>query len=56
MSSLTSVISVYMPEQLTAVFKTNKSDSSLRITLLKEIAERLNVSESKHIGFSEING
>ena len=30
--------------------------SSLRITLPKEIAEKLNVSESEHIGFYEVKG
>lgn len=45
-----------MPDKLIAVMKTSKRGSSLRITLPKEIAERLNVSESEHIGFYEVNG
>ena len=39
-----------------AVTKTLKRGSSLRITLPKEIAEKLNVSVSEHIGFYEVNG
>ena len=45
-----------MPDKLIAVTKTSKRDSSLRVTLPKEIAEKLNVSESEHIGFYEIRG
>ena len=45
-----------MPEKLIAVAKTSSKGSSLRITIPKEIAEKLNVSESEHIGFYEING
>ena len=44
-----------MPEKLIAVAKTSSKGSSLRITIPKEIAEKLNVSESEHIGFYEIN-
>ena len=45
-----------MPDKLIAVTKTSTRGSSLRITLPKEIAEKLNVSESEHIGFYEIDG
>lgn len=45
-----------MPDELIAVMKTSKRGSSLRITLPKEIAEKLNVSVSEHIGFYEANG
>ena len=45
-----------MPDKLIAVAKTSSRDSSLRITLAKEIAEKLNVSESEHIGFYEVKG
>lgn len=45
-----------MPDKLLAVTKTSSRGSSLRITLPKEIAERLKVSESEHIGFYEIDG
>ena len=45
-----------MPDKLIAVTKTSKRGSSLRITLPREIAERLNVSESEQIGFYEVNG
>lgn len=45
-----------MAHKLIAVTKTSKRGSSLRITLPKEIAERLRVSESEHIGFYEVNG
>ena len=45
-----------MPDKLLAVTKTSSRGSSLRITLPKEIAERLKVSESEHIGFYEVNG
>ena len=40
-----------MPDKLIAVVRTSKSGSSFRMTLPKEIAEKLNVSESEHIGF-----
>ena len=45
-----------MPEKLIAVSKTSKRGSSLRMTLPKEIAEKLKVSESEHIGFYEVKG
>ena len=45
-----------MPEKLIAVSRTSRKESSLRITLPKEVAEKLNVSESEHIGFYEIRG
>ena len=45
-----------MPDKLLAVTKTSSRGSSLRITLPKEIAEKLNVSESEHVGFYEIDG
>ena len=45
-----------MPDKLIAVTKTSKSGSSFRMTLPKEIAEKLNVSESEHIGFYEVRG
>ncbi|MCW6170837.1 MAG: AbrB/MazE/SpoVT family DNA-binding domain-containing protein [Thermoplasmatales archaeon] len=45
-----------MSDKLIAVSKTSSRGSSLRITLPKEIAEKLNVSESEHIGFYEIKG
>jgi antitoxin component of MazEF toxin-antitoxin module len=45
-----------MSDKLIAVSKTSSRGSSLRITLPKEIAEKLNVSESEHIGFYEVHG
>ena len=45
-----------MPDKLIAVTRTSTRGSSLRITLPKDIAEKLNVSESEHIGFYEVNG
>ena len=45
-----------MPDKLIAVIKTSSKGSSLRVALLKEAAEKLNVSESEHIGFYEVNG
>ncbi len=45
-----------MPDKLIAVTRTSSKGSSLRITLPKEVAVKLNVSESKHIGFYEVNG
>ena len=44
-----------MPDKLIAVTKTSKRGSSLRITLQKEIDEKLNVTGSEHIGFYEVN-
>ena len=45
-----------MPDKLVAVAKTSTRGSSLRITLPKEIAEKLNVSESEHSVFYEVKG
>ena len=45
-----------MPDKLIAVTRTSSKGSSLRMTLPKEIAEKLNVSESEHIGFYEVKG
>ena len=43
-----------MPDKIIEVTRTSKGGSSLRITLPKEIAEKLNVSESEQIGFYEV--
>ena len=45
-----------MPDKLIAVTRTSSNGSSLRITLPKEVAKKLNVSESEHIGFYEVKG
>jgi antitoxin component of MazEF toxin-antitoxin module len=45
-----------MPDKFIAVSKTSKRGSSLRMTLPNEIAEKLNVSDSEHIGFYEVKG
>ena len=45
-----------MPDKLLAVAKTSSKGSSLRITIPKEIAEKLNISESEHVGFYEVAG
>ena len=45
-----------MSDKLIAITITSSKGSSLRMTLPKEIAEKLNVSESEHIGFYEVNG
>ena len=45
-----------MPDKLIAVTKTSSGGPSLRITLPKEIAEKLNITGSEHIGFYEVNG
>jgi AbrB family looped-hinge helix DNA binding protein len=45
-----------MSEKLIAVAKTSSKGSSVRITIPKEVAEKLNISESEHIGFYETNG
>ena len=45
-----------MPDKLIAVTRTSSKGSSLRMTLPKEIAEKLNVSVSEHIGFYEVKG
>lgn len=44
-----------MQDELIAVTRTSSKGSSLRITLSKEIAEKLNVYESGHIEFYKIN-
>ena len=44
-----------MSEKLIAVAKTSSKGSSVRITIPKEVAEKLNISESEHIGFYETN-
>ena len=45
-----------MPDKLIAVTRTSSKGTSLRITLSREVAEKLNVSESEHIGFYEVQG
>ena len=45
-----------MPDKLIAVARTSSKGSSLRITLPREVAEKLNVSESEHIGFYDVKG
>ena len=45
-----------MPDKLIAVTRTSSKGSSLRMTLPKEIAEKLNVTGSEHIGFYDVNG
>ena len=45
-----------MPDKLIAVTRTSKSGFSFRMTLPKEVAEKLNVSESEHIGFYDVKG
>ena len=45
-----------MTDKLIAVTRTSSKGSSLRMTLPKEVAEKLNVSESEHIGFYEVKG
>lgn len=45
-----------MSDKLIAVSRTSPRGSSLRITLPKEVAEKLNVSGSEHIGFYEVKG
>ena len=45
-----------MPDKLIAVIKISKRGYSLRITLPKEIAEKLSVTGSEHIGFYDVNG
>ena len=45
-----------MQDKLIAVTRTSSKGTSLRITLPKEVAEKLNVSESEHIGFYEVKG
>ena len=45
-----------MPDKLIAVTRTSSKGTSLRITLPKEVADKLNVSESEHIGFYDVKG
>jgi antitoxin component of MazEF toxin-antitoxin module len=45
-----------MADNLIAVTRTSSKGSSLRMTLPKEIAKKLDVSESEHIGFYEVKG
>ncbi len=45
-----------MSDKLIAVSRTSPRGSSLRITLPKEVAEKLKVSGSDHIGFYEVKG
>jgi antitoxin component of MazEF toxin-antitoxin module len=45
-----------MPDKLIAVIRTSSKRSSLRMTLPKEVAEKLSVSESEHIRFYEVKG
>ena len=45
-----------MTDKLIAVTRTSSRGSSLRMTLPKEVAEKLNVSESEHLGFYEVKG
>ena len=45
-----------MQDKLIAVTRTSSKGSSLRITPPKEVAEKLNVSESEHIGFYDVKG
>ena len=50
------LLSIPIPDKLLAVAKTSSKGSSLRITIPKEIEEKLNISESEHIGFYEVEG
>ena len=45
-----------MSSKLIAVTRTSRKESSFRITLPKEVAEKLIASESDHIGFYEVDG
>lgn len=45
-----------MSDKLIAVTRTSSKGTSLRMTLPREVAEKLNVSESEHIGFYEVEG
>ena len=45
-----------MTDKLIAVSRTSSRDSSLRITLPKEVAKKLSISGSDHIGFYEVKG
>ena len=45
-----------LPDKLIAVTRTSSKGPSLRMTLPKEIAEKLKVSESEHTGFYGVKG
>ena len=45
-----------MLKKLIAVARISQRESSLRITLPKEVAKKLNALESDHIGFFEVRG
>ena len=45
-----------MSDKLIAVTRTSSKGSSLRMTLPKEVAEKLRASVSDHIGFYEVGG
>ena len=45
-----------MSDKIIAVTRTSRKESSFRITLPKEVAEKLKVSKSDHIGFYEVGG
>jgi len=45
-----------MTDKLIAVTRTSKRDSSIRMTLPREVAEKLRASGSDHIGFYEVKG
>lgn len=45
------LITFPMSQKLISVAKISSKGSSLRITIPKEVAEKLNISESEHIGF-----
>ncbi len=51
-----SFINTQLSGRYVAVTKTSSRGSSLRMTLPKEVAEKLNVSESERIGFYEVKG
>ncbi len=43
-------------DKLIAISKVSSKGTSYRITLPREVAEKLEIGESKHIGFYEKNG
>ena len=45
-----------MTEKLIAVTRTSSKGSSLRVTMPNEVAMKLNITESEHIGFYEVKG
>lgn len=45
-----------MADKLIAVSRASPRGSSLRITLPKEVAEKLNAMGSDHIGFYDVKG